>query len=162
MLIGIFGNIGTGKTLLLVFFLKYLSHKHKYANFTTKIENVKPITLEQLLEYDFPNEKTLIAIDEAYVVLDSRLAMKKQNVILTHLIFQSRKRKIDIIYASQLKTSVDVRLRNLTNINILALGKDDDGFHYYVQEYDEEFIIPWDLANELFKLYDTYELIRAK
>jgi len=161
MLCGVFGNIGSGKTLLLVFFLKYLNYHNKYANFTAKVKGVKPITLSELLAMNFSlNEKTLVCLDEAYIELDARRSLKKKNIDISHLIFQSRKRNVDIIYASQLRSSVDLRLRDLTQINILALGKNNkNSFVYYIYEFDQFFVIPSDIAEMLFNLYDTYEIV---
>jgi len=161
MLCGVFGNIGSGKTLLLVFFLKYLNYANKYANFTTKIKEVKPITLGELLNMNFSlDNKTLVTLDEAYIELDSRRSLKKKNIDISHLVFQSRKRNVDIIYASQLRGSVDLRLRDLTQINILALGKNNkNSFVYYIHEFDKFFTIPNEIAEMLFKLYDTYEIV---
>ena len=161
MLCGVFGNICSGKTLLLVFFLKYLNYPEKYTNFTVKIKGVKPITLSELLTMNFSlNEKSLVCLDEAYIELDSRRSLKKKNIDISHLIFQSRKRSVDIIYASQLRSSVDLRLRDLTQVNILALGKNNkNAFVYYIHEFDQFFTIPGEIAEMLFKLYDTYEIV---
>ena len=160
MLCGVFGNIGSGKTLLLVFFLKYLNYHNKYANFTAKVKGVKPITLSELLTMNFLNEKSLVCLDEAYIELDARRSLKKKNIDISHLVFQSRKRNVDIIYASQLRSSVDLRLRDLTQVNILALGKNGkNNFVYYIHEFDQFFVIPSDIAEMLFKLYDTYEIV---
>ena len=159
MLIGVFGDFGKGKTLLLVFFLKYLEYTYKFANFKVNIPNVKTLSLSELLSMNY-EQKSLICIDELYLEMDSRRSMRKRNIDISHIIFQSRKRKVDIIYASQLRSSVDLRVRDLTNFNIIALGKYDDGnFHYYIYELDSEFIIPNHIAKELYQIYNTYEIV---
>jgi len=160
MLIGVFGDFGSGKTLLLVFFLKFLSYPNKFANFKVKIPDTKSLSLNELLNMNY-EEKTLVCIDELYLEMDSRRSMNKRNIDISHIIFQSRKRKVDIIYASQLRSSVDLRIRDLTNYNILALGKDDnENFHYYIEENDSQFIIPNYIAKSLYQLYDTYEIVQ--
>jgi len=159
MLIGIFGDFGKGKTLLLVFFLKYLEYTNKFANFRVNIPNIKTLSLNELLSMNY-EQKSLVCIDELYLEMDSRRSMRKRNIDISHIVFQSRKRKVDIIYASQLRSSIDLRIRDLTNFNIIALGKDsDDNFHYYILENDSEFIIPNFIVKELYSLYNTYEII---
>ncbi len=110
--------------------------------------------------YSEIKQKSLVCIDELYLEMDSRRSMRKKNIDISHIIFQSRKRKVDIIYASQLRSSIDLRIRDLTNYNIIALGKDEnENFHYYILENDSEFIIPNHVAKELYQIYNTYEII---
>jgi|GEM_PF-2375779 len=159
MLIGVFGDFGKGKTLLLVFFLKYLSYTYKFANFKVNIPNVKTLSLSELLSMNY-EQKSLICIDELYLEMDSRRSMKKKNIDISHIIFQSRKRKVDIVYASQLRSSIDLRVRDLTNFNIIALGKDEnENFHYYIIENNSEFVIPSHIVKQLYNEYNTYEIV---
>ena len=159
MLIGIFGDFGKGKTLLLVFFLQYLEYINKFANFKVNIPSIKTLSLSELLSMNY-EQKSLVCIDELYLEMDSRRSMRKRNIDISHIIFQSRKRKVDIVYTAQLRSSVDLRVRDLTNFNIIALGKDNNSnFHYYILESDSEFIIPNFIVEELYNLFNTYEII---
>jgi len=159
LLIGIFGDFGKGKTLLLVFFLHYLEYINKFSNFKVNIPSVKTLSLSELLSMNY-EQKSLVCIDELYLEMDSRRSMRKRNIDISHIIFQSRKRKVDIVYTAQLRSSVDLRVRDLTNFNIIALGKDNNSnFHYYILESDSEFIIPNFIVEELYNLFNTYEII---
>jgi hypothetical protein len=61
---------------------------------------------------------------------------------------------------SQLRRSVDVRLRDLADILIYAQRKGDD-FNYIVFYNNEvkSLILPYNIAKQYFKLYDTYEIV---
>ncbi|MEM2262451.1 MAG: AAA family ATPase, partial [Ignisphaera sp.] len=118
MLIGVFGDLGSGKTLFLVY-LAQKSNCEVYANFTIKLPNVKVLTPELffkiLKENPEPNRPKLLLLDELYTLADSRASVSLRNRLLSYLIFQSRKRNMDIVYTAQLYGSIDLRLRDLTH-----------------------------------------------
>jgi len=158
MIILVKGLLGTGKTL----FLAYLGQKEKilsvFGNFSLKVKNYKKITPYDLEEIT----KGLILIDEAYSWLESRTSTKEENRYLTNRIgFNSRKRHLTIVLSAQLGSSIDVRFRELTDFEITALGYNPkvSGFVYRV--YDRiryyNFVLPIEKAEELYKIYDTFE-----
>jgi len=172
MIIGIIGEMGSGKTLSTVYLASIL--KNKGYNI---ISNMKNFKLNDDLLYN-PNmlkeldtkKKYLIIIDEIYVYADSRRSASKKNLLLSYLLFQSRKRNLDIIYTAQKFTSIDIRIRNLTNLFILP--------HYY-GIINNNILIQWNIAKnveqnkyitpektiklklnpKIFNLYNTYEII---
>lgn len=159
MIIGIFGDKGSGKTLLCTILLKKAYDKgYKiYSNYKLNF-NFEPITILKLAQLDFNN--CIIGLDEAYNYLDARLSQTQQNIILSRLIAQSRKMKVHIIYTAQLMRTVDVRLRNLTDIIILA-QKTKKGFEYTIFNSlsVKTFLLKNSVAKRFYNLYDTYEII---
>lgn len=172
MIIGIIGDLGQGKTLSAV----YLALKMKRMGYTI-ISNMKNFALNddiiddpQKIQELNSKDKYLIILDEIYVYADSRNSMSKSNRLLSYLVFQSRKRNIDIIYTAQKISSVDIRIRGLTNIfiNTINLGIVDN--HIILKwelikdisrnfEYTPVRTIRIKIPVKLFKLYDTYEII---
>lgn len=158
MIIVIRGLLGSGKTL----FLTYLGNKEKklkvYGNFTLKIKDYTKVT-----PYDLENIKQgLILIDEAYSWFDSRTSNKQENLYLTNRIgFNSRKRGLTIVISAQLEGSIDLRFRDLADIVITANGFNNklDGFVYTLEDRIKSYnlVIKKEHAEELFKIYDTYE-----
>jgi len=159
MLINICGGLGTGKTLLGVIMLQNAKRKGFNVFSNIKVKDTKFISLEDFLELDFP-QNSVILLDEAYILAESRLSHSDSNLIISHLVFQSRKRGLYIITTSQLRRSVDVRLRDLADILIYAQRKGHD-FNYIVFYNNEvkSLILPYNIAKQYFKLYDTYEIV---
>lgn len=158
MLVSIIGKIGSGKTLLATRLA--LADKRKvYANYKIDILNYEKLTLAKLFEL---NEPALVIIDEGYVWLESRISQSKLNRYVSYVIFQSRKRNIDIVLTCQLWSSIDLRYRYQSDILIYAERK-TYGFKYRIvsQETGNEFIIKWleEDAEKVFKYYDTMEMI---
>jgi len=173
MLIGIFGTFGSGKTLLMAI-LGYIVAKNPnyqvYANFEIKHPKVKTIEPEDFLDINPKNKKAMVLIDEAYAWLDSRMSMAKVNRFLSYVVLQSRKRNMDIFYTAQLSGSVDLRLRELTDIFIicqkLPTENGEQCFVYNVYEWktlnklsEHHFIIRWNQAEKYFNRFDTREII---
>ena len=172
MIIGIIGEMGSGKTLSAVYLASILKQRGYYiiSNMKNFLLNDDLLTNPDMLKELDAKKKYLIIIDEIYVYADSRRSASKKNLLLSYLIFQSRKRNLDIIYTEQKFTSVDIRIRNLTNLFILP--------HYYgiINNY---ILLQWDIAKnieqnkyiipdkkiklklnpKIFDLYNTYEII---
>ena len=159
MLINICGGLGTGKTLLGVIMLQNAKCKGFNIFSNIKVKGAEFISLEDFLKLDFP-QNSVILLDEAYILAESRLSHSDSNLIISHLVFQSRKRGLYIITTSQLRRSVDVRLRDLADILIYAQRKDHN-FNYLVFYNNEikSFILPYNIAKHYFQLYDTREIV---
>lgn len=162
MLINIYGGLGSGKTLLGVFILKkaYDGGKNVFSNITVSF--AQKINLEKFLDYNFP-DNSVILLDEVYTILESRLSTSNLNIYVSHIFFQSRKKGLDIITTSQLKRSIDVRVRALADIDVLAVRKNKD-FSYTVFYNDElslpkRFVIPYKIAQRYFQYYNTKEIV---
>lgn len=159
MIIIVCGLLGSGKTLYLTYLASLEQKVPIYANFNIKVPKFKlvnPSELEHLTN-------GLIEIDEAYSWFDSRTSGSAENRYLTNRIaFNSRKRGLTVVVSAQLLSSIDVRFRTLAEIIVLAVGfnKKVNGFLYYVTDRFStwKFVIPFELAEKLFKMYDTLEI----
>jgi len=160
MLINVFGAMGSGKTLFLT--LIGYCYKQKgynvFANFKLKFPS-KILTLNQLIDREIPSN-TVLLLDEVYTLLESRLSYSALNILISHLVFQSRKMNVDIFTTSQLKRSVDVRLRDIADYNILA-EKHKKGFYYFIffQNEIKTLFLPFENAQKFYNLYDTTEVV---
>ena len=112
MLIGISGNIRTGKTLIctILGYIVFLSHLKVYSNYHLKFS--KLISPLDLINFDIPTGTLLL--DEIHTMIDSRLNSQAGRYI-SYFITQSGKREVDIIYTTQSFMMVDKRLRELTH-----------------------------------------------
>lgn len=167
-MIGIFGDIGSGKTLYTTWYvLRYYCEQGLYrscfANYHIKSPNSKrPVHL--LTQEEFHKlgsfQDALVVLDEAYLWMDSRMSGTKRNREVSYLILQSRKRGFDIIYNAQAASSVDLRLRRFTQIAILAERR-NAGFKYtttYNGRLKETFLSD-ENAGKVFPYFDTHEII---
>ncbi len=158
MLISIIGSIGSGKTLLCVI-IASKSKRKTYSNFQIDINTYNELEIIDLL--DLPNN-IIVVIDEAYTWLESRTSLATLNRYLSYIIFQSRKRTLDVITTSQMFSSVDIRFREQSNI-IVHCKRVDNNFHYTFKDIGNRvistFVLPLSKAKKYFKLYDTYEIV---
>lgn len=165
LLIFVNGPLGSGKTLLMTFFAyKYHKSTDIYSNYHLDLENahdIGPHDVSQIRE-------GLLLIDEAYTWIDSRESQDDLNKFMSKMLFQSRKRDMDIIISAQLTHSVDLRFRDLSDIIISAEGKrtkkGSDGVERYAFKYLVDngrdvrtmFIVD-KLCKILYDIYDTKE-----
>jgi len=161
---GIIGNIGNGKTLKASYFAALFNAYGKkiFSNYNILLKNAKKIHAQ-----DFANlnhlKNALAILDEAYEWLESRLSGTEVNRILSHGVLQSRKRGLDLIYTAQLNSTVDLRLRRITSTLIWALTPSDAGFNYvYFTPHETIYkTMSIELAQQIFKIYDTTEIVSA-
>lgn len=117
VIVGILGELGTGKTLTMTYMAEYRFRKKGfpvYANYGYKNRTKfikKPSMLNKLKD-------GCVALDEVWLWLDSRAFMKKANKFLGVVLLKSRRRGLDILYTAQDFSQVDKRLRNVTDILI--------------------------------------------
>jgi len=172
MLIGVLGGFGSGKTLLLAVFgykLGFNPNYEVYANFHIK-GNVEYLTPRKLLDINPKDKRAVILLDEVYSWLDSRVSISKINRILSWVVLQSRKRNMDIIYSAQLGSSVDLRLRDMTDIVIYCecVGNPvkPKGFAYIVEWHKgirflrRKWFFSFKKASRFFGIYDTREIVK--
>lgn len=159
LLICILGNTGSGKTLLLVYFATKIKRQIQ-SNFKIKIKNYNKLKLINLINLPTNSD---IFIDEAYTWVESRVSSKHLNRYLSYIVFQSRKRTIDIYTTAQMFSTIDVRFRNQSDILILAQKIKNKGYKYKIYNkrtnFITEFILSFKKAEKLYKLYDTYQII---
>jgi len=158
MKFSIIGNIGSGKTLLLVIIGKH-SKKKIFSNFQLDLKLYNELEVIDLLNLE---NDIIVFIDEAYTWLESRTSMSTLNRYLSYIIFQSRKRNIDIFTTSQMFSSVDIRLREQSDI-IIECKRVDDNFQYTFRNSNHKkistFILPFSKAKKYFPIYNTYEIV---
>jgi len=168
------GSLGSGKTLFLVIEAcrLHLAGKKIYANFNLKFPDGKKaehLTID-LLTPDLKN--CVVLIDEAYAWLESRTSMKSLNRYMSYILFQSRKRDLDIYLTTQLISTIEMRYQNLADHLITARFINSHSvytkrlFQYDVISYTPSgkkirriFTITFDKARKYFDLYDTKEVI---
>lgn len=178
MLIGIEGDIGSGKTILLVKYLK-IDNGNNRKIFTNL--NLTNITYEDFNIDDFLSNKNndrlfnaTIGIDEITMYMDCRTGSAKQNLLMGYLVLQSRKRGIDIYYTTQDLDLVDYkRLVKYTNLLVYcqeiyikdAMGKIEsmENWRNYTiidLRKKRENITQFNMNIEpYFKYYDTNQII---
>lgn len=164
MIIGIMGQLGSGKTLtaslLGLTFLKLSNYKLKlYANYDLKLSK-KFKNLKELLNL----KNAIIIFDELHQNLDSRTWWDNQDLI--YFFLQLRKKNNFLIYTTQHIKQIDLRLRNLTNFIIYTVKTKNffkiyifDGFDYILLK---SFILPIEFLKEykIFQIYNTFEFIQ--
>lgn len=154
----IFGDVGTGKTLLSVI-IALFDQRPILANFEIKDERWH--NLEPQMLYDV-HEPTLVIIDEAYSWLESRMSGNAVNRYLSYVLFQSRKRGIDFILTAQLLSSIDLRFKTMADIYILA-ELTRGGFVYTVmfpgKHGRKTLTLSVETASKYWDKYDTMQLV---
>ena len=158
MKIAIIGNIGSGKTLFLAIVGKY-SKRKIFSNFQLDLELYNELEIIDLLNLE---NNIIVFIDEAYTWLESRTSMSTLNRYLSYIIFQSRKRNLDIYTTSQMFSSVDIRFREQSDI-IIECKRMNNDFYYTFKDFHNRkistFILPFEKAKKYFHIYDTYEIV---
>jgi hypothetical protein len=177
MLWGLCGLMGSGKTLGLVAILnEFFLEGYEIQTFNVHTTFSKDLDIDKI--FNFELENCVIGLSEAYTILDSRVNNNAERNI-GYFGLQSRKRNVEIVYDAQLMTSVDLRLRFVTD-KVIFCQKDWDGEFklnpetkkkeeivrgFYYSCYDRGEIltsvkyIPFDVAKEkIFPLYNTYEI----
>lgn len=160
MLTSIIGRYGSGKTLISV----YLASKTNlpiYANFQIKIDNYHELNIRDI--FNLPNP-SIIILDEAYTWLESRASSRNVNRYVSYILFQSRKRGLDIYTTSQLFRSVDVRFRIMSDFIILCSNnKRLQCFEYFFYRVGSGFTklsLSYEKAKKYYVLYDTMEVVK--
>jgi len=175
------GPQGAGKTLSAVHYLEYLKQKYPdllifsniYLKNATKVLSVDEIT-EYLLK-DFGRQPVAFLLDEIQILLRAKNTKGVRALSEDTLMSISQQRKanktiigtlqefldLDISYRRQLQAQVQVR--HIGNIQI-ELWRDPNTLQYdaekndYIGRVNDIWI--YHRHDELFGLYDTYELVR--
>jgi hypothetical protein len=187
MLIGIVGELGTGKTLALTY-LGWSNYYYKgreiCSNYTLYGIPFTPIrTLEDLkrmIPAETPDLKKLLVqketvalMDEAWRSLDSRCSMlqvkeseKKQikNKIVTDILSASRKAFVTVIYTSQTISQVDRRIREVTDFVVYPImrGNYMCTLNFFVGPNPRASALDKQVrfyVEPIFAMYNTYERV---
>lgn len=185
-LIGVIGDRGDGKTLLMTYLLyqdwlkgyNIVSNYHLYFPKDNNRERPVYLTYNEIIEIPDTLKQASVGLDEIQMGADSRRGLAKGNLLITKLVTQMRKRDLDIYYSTQRLKMVDKRVRDQTDYFIIMqrypcfddeTGKKGAKWFRY-QVLDAEFL---DVINEgdnsgwryfkatkkMYELYDTNEII---
>jgi hypothetical protein len=154
------GDLGSGKTLGTVLFARSLSKiEPVLSNFKINFPNCSLVEPQQLITMKY--EKALVILDEAYGWLESRVSSSKVNRYMSYVLFQSRKRGLDIMLTEQVPSSIDLRFEYLYQM-IVNCEEVPKGFRYtFIPRRHEpkSFFFPLDYAEKLYDKYETLELV---
>lgn len=170
IVIGIFGYKGSGKTLMLIILLyfdklmgKRILVNMKHLNFETEL--IKP---KDLIKLSDKLTGCTIGIDELHTIADSRKSHKGQNINIANFFLQSRHRGTNVIYTDQYQSQDEKRIRENTDIKIIAknlyIDSDGDGIEDMF-EYTFVDVRTGDIktlricGSPFFKYYDDGEII---
>jgi hypothetical protein len=170
VIIGIFGMRGSGKTLLLVL-LAYVEHlfgKKILANMKNLAFETEILDPDDLVHLSKNLMGCTICIDELHSICDSRQSSKQQNIQIANFFLQSRHRGCNVIYTDQYQGQDDKRIRDNTDIKIVArnLNIDSDGdgipdmFEYTIINLKTENVMTKVIYGKpIFKMYEDWEII---
>lgn len=175
---GVLGNPRTGKTLLMTMIMCKLI---KMAQAQEKIINQDKfyfanwhflLELKELVKHIEPHDlmsirltllySGVVGLDELWAWLESRgSGSSTNNKILSQVAFQSGKSGYDILWSAQLSSSVDKRIRLLTDYFFVTLTPNDQYFKYaFVSARGvHKFKYNRQVASKYYKYYDTQERI---
>jgi hypothetical protein len=112
------GRRGCGKTLTMVKdgYAFFLNGFRVLRNFNCQFGEY--ISEEEILKLDKNSdvEDCVIMIDEIQIFFDSRRSMNKKSIDFSNFIQQIRKRNINLLCATQYSNTIDIRLRQHTDI----------------------------------------------
>ena len=162
MLILVRGDVGSGKTLFSTG-IALQDDRALYANYRIRRKGWHDLKPETLVTLD--DTPTLVIMDEGYIWLESRTSSSHLNRYLSYILFQSRKRQMDIIITAQLSRTIDVRFRMMANYDVYCEAT-DLGFYYEITRLSARAVyrpmrlmLPFEMAEEIYPKYETYEKI---
>lgn len=170
--------MGNGKTMAMSYY-GYQDHKKGrkiVSNYFTSFS--EQMTVEEMVTlFDTTDLQNItLLIDEIHVIFDSLGHKQGKTRLITNMITQTRKRKVDLYYTCQRWMSVNKRLRDMTTCVFLPykihLGTAQECNIDHCEQPHEIVITcqypfkPWPLkvlnAREVGKLYDSNQIIREK
>lgn len=165
----IYGDLGSGKTLLMCYFAVKANKLNipVITDYKLDLPNYIPLQIDELLHLQY--NTALVEFDEFDVYMNNRRSMSNLSLFINNAIKQSRKKKLDIISTTQLLDTIDWRFTALTNISIIAYGiieiKKKEYFRYDVVFKSifgnriRKLLIPVDFMEQLYDKYDTSEVV---
>ncbi len=170
MLVGVYGDVGSGKGIFVV----DVMHKHpelqKLVNFTLKLPRVRKVTPDEVLNIEMDEFGNEFCLTEGYTWIDNRLSPSKGNRLSSYGFFQSRKSGAEYIIDTQIRGTLDLRFRLLETYSIYAherrrlnrfgsINKEDFNYTYIKGRRSHFFKLAWKKAKKLFGLYNSFEKI---
>jgi hypothetical protein len=148
------GPLGAGKTMLAAGLTRG-DPRPVLANFHIEHPHFRELEPEDLHDIRKP---TLVIIDEAYTWLEARLSGKPVTIYLGYIMFQARKRGMDIILTCQLGSTIDKRFRAMATL-IIDCRREGDWFIYTFHHPGKRslsFGLHVTQAQQFWKYYDSY------
>lgn len=120
-----------------------------------------------------PYEEAMLILDEGYEWLDARLSTTKVNMYFSYVLFQSRKRGLDIYVTAQEIRTLDIRFKEMANIIVYCekYSEIDNPSNYYYQytfivreilrNITSTFIMDKDVCEKIYPLYHTKDIIQS-
>lgn len=179
MIIGIEGFLGDGKTIYMVRCAKIDFNNNRKIYSNIKLFGIKyyNLVIEDFLNKEESNKfkNCTMLIDEITLFMDCRRSHRKENIALSTLLRQSRKRSIDIYYTCQSLDETDLRLIRYTSVFVIAqrcYTKLNSGEIIEIENYRQYIIIDSRKRKEnltrinmeisqYYNSYDTDEIIES-
>ena len=166
MLMGIYGDVGSGKTILGVE-VAYRNPKIPvYSNIKLELPNYQPLEITDIFKLQASESGLLMFLDEAYTWIESRTSSSDVNRYISYIGFQSRKRDIDIICTAQLRSSLDLRFKDMENLSVFCFdrpnpktSKEDFKYRIVKNMQFRDLTFPYKKAKKLFPFYNTYQVV---
>lgn len=158
----IYGKLGSAKTTLLTI-IGYFSKKLVVSNYKLKYPNksYEEFDIVKFLKQQYSNRTILM--DEAYVYLESRLSGRHKNLLSSYVLFQSRKKDVDMYLTVQLTKTIDIRFREMVDFIIKCNGKKNNAYEFVFYRVSDGKItvkyITEKKIKQFFKFFDTNEVI---
>lgn len=116
------------------------------------------LTPEGFVNLTDPN--AVVLADEFYLWVESRMSgTRKKQLPLTYAILQSRKHGFDLIYTTQLLSSIDKRAKNLTGKLLIAV----EFFTYELIDLSTfpptSQVLEWENHDWVFDKFNTHEVV---
>ena len=171
-IVGIIGDRGAGKTLLLTSMLyhDWKAGKKIITNYKLQFGSTQRITYASFGEIAQLPEwiaDAVIGMDELGEGADSREFFKKRNQNIGKLAMQIRKRRSTVVYTVQNFNYIDKRLRQQTDYLLVCYKHPDPNkvgarvtivdpkTYQPIKKFDFD-------GNDFTELYDTYEIVTAE
>ena len=173
LIVGIFGELGTGKTMLLTLigYYYFLKGWKIYSNYRVTFPHTLVKSLDDIKDLDLSKDSIFI-FDELWITADARRHSTDENITISQSILQSRKKRMSIFYTAQYPRLVEQRIRMITNYvlkpTIVGFNPDSSPALMVVEKFARNSLgyvkplgrtIPNVNLAEVGKLYDTEEVI---
>lgn len=146
--------------------LSFYQKRKIIANFSidfSQINNdliVEEFDLNKFLRTEYEN--CIVLLDEVYTYLESRISGSELNRAMSYILFQSRKKNIELYITAQLLKSIDVRFRELSDCYIIANRKGlDFNYTFIIEKIQFEVTFNYQKVEKFFSFYNTNEVIKT-
>lgn len=160
------GGLGSGKTFMMTvtgYYMHTVSRAPVYANYAVSYA-------EKLISYEhlFSLERAIVLIDEAQVLIDSRMFSSNKQRQFTQWSLQTRKAMLTILMTTQRIHQIDKRVRGIVDV-VFECAKFGIGGAYrsrvrrFVPVGEDEYLYTGSRSvihlKQFYQLYDTYQRV---